>query len=106
MAGRASTLPTQRNDGQVGPAAEGLARRAAQAGGAEPRALGQVPGAGEGDADEDVSRVLALGNGGDDEAGGSFGGHVLERMDGGVDTALQERGLDLLGEKALAADLG
>ena len=37
---------------------------------------------------------------------GQGGRHVLHRVDGEVERALEQSGLDLLGEQALAADLG
>ena len=56
--------------------------------------------------DEGVARVLALEHGGEREARRQVHRHVLERVDGEVGAAVVERGLELLDEQALAADLG
>ena len=56
------------------------------------------------EAEEGVPRILALGNGRQDQALGRGDGHVLERMDGAVDLAIEQGLLDLLGEEPLAAD--
>ncbi len=57
------------------------------------------------DADESVARILALENGGDDEALRQDCRHVLHRMHGEVDVAGEQRFLQLLGEQPLAAGL-
>ena len=105
LARRVSTLPRSIDDfaGRAGGAAPGP-------GGAGWRCRAARPAAGRRGcsrlaADEGVARILALGDGGDDQARRQLGRHVLQRMDGAVDAAVQQGLLDLLGEQALAADL-
>jgi hypothetical protein len=56
--------------------------------------------------DERVAHVFTRQIGGDDDALGHERGQVLGRVHGGVDRAREERGVNLLGEQALAAGLG
>ncbi len=97
-------VAAQQPDLQVGPAVLELGL-AAQAGGADPGAAGQVVEAGVAVRDQGVAGVLPLGKGGERQAGRLGGGHVLQRVDGAVDLAVQQGGLDLLGEQGLAPDL-
>jgi hypothetical protein len=73
--------------------------------GAEAAAVGEGVETVIGAADEGVAGILAFRDGGDGQAGGLFGRHVLHGMDGDVDAAVQQGLLDLLGEQGLAADL-
>ena len=97
-------IAPQHLDLQVGAQGQGLGLTA-QAGGAQPGAEGQGVETVEVAADEGVARVLAFRDGGDAQALGLFGRHVLHRMDGDVDPAVQQGFLDLLGEQGLAAQL-
>jgi len=56
-------------------------------------------------ADEHVARILPLGDRADQKAGRRVDRHVLQRVNGAVDAAIQQRFLDLLGEEPFAADL-
>ncbi|KAK1854197.1 hypothetical protein CCHR01_03171 [Colletotrichum chrysophilum] len=83
---------------------------AADAAGANDAAVGEVgdglPAVLLGEAgleDDDVARVLALGDAAEDAAVGQGGGHVLERVDDDVDLLRHEFGLELVGPQALAA---
>lgn len=96
-------ISAQHLDLKVGSQGQGLSLTA-QTGGAQTCAQRQVGETGEVAADEGVAGVLALGNGGDAQALGLFGGHILHRVDGDVDPAGQQGLLDLLGEQGLAAD--
>ena len=104
LARRVSTLPRSMTISQVGPPVQRLGL-AAQAGGAQRAPCGSAVNERGLVADEGVARVLALGDRGDDQARRQLGRHVLHRMDGAVDAAVQQRLLDLLGEQPLAADL-
>ena len=55
---------------------------------------------------EHVAHVLALGEGDDVQPLGDRRRHVLGRVHGHVDAVLEQRGLELLGEQSLVADLG
>ena len=96
-------VAAQHDDLKVRPGGQALGG-AAQGGGAEAGALGQVFQCLPLVADEGVAGVFALGDGGDGQAGRHLGRDVLHRVDGGVDAAVQQGFLDLLGEQRLAAD--
>jgi hypothetical protein len=53
---------------------------------------------------QDVGDAGARWDGADAQAGRDLGGQVLERVDGEVDAAFEESGLDLLGEPGLAVE--
>ena len=55
--------------------------------------------------DEGIARILAFEHRAEREAVGQLHRHVLERMHGEVRAADRERGLELLDEQPLAADL-
>ena len=55
---------------------------------------------------EGVARILALGNGRQQQARGQHGRHVLEAVHGQVRAAIEQRLLDLLHEQALATHGG
>ena len=97
-------VAAQRHDAQVGARALGD-RLPAQRGGAERRALRQLGERARLAADEHVARVFALEAGRQHQPGRQHGRHVLGRMHGEIDAAVEQRFLDLLGEQALAADL-
>ena len=97
-------IAAQRDDREVGPAVQSLGL-AAQAGGAEPAPCGRSSRLLRERAQEGVARVLALGDGGDDQAVGSTRPACPSANGPRVDAAVQQRLLDLLGEQALAADL-
>ncbi len=98
-------VAAQGHDLQVRPVHQHL-RRPAQRRGADPRALGQVHQRLGMGGEEGVARVVALEDAGDGEALGQPRLHVLHRMDGDIHLVRVERLLQLLGEQALAADLG
>ncbi len=81
-------------------------RLAAQAGGTDARALRQVFNLRVVARAEGVARVLALGDRGDFESSGKFGGEIFQRVDGEIDASGGEGFFDFLGEHALGADLG
>ncbi len=51
--------------------------------------------------DEDVAGVGAFADGAEGEAGGEFGGEVLEAVDGDIGAVLEEGDFEFLGEKSL-----
>ena len=57
-------------------------------------------------ADHGVARIFALGNGGQHQALGQFGGQVLQAVHGQIGAAIEQRLFDFLGEESLGADLG
>ena len=61
---------------------------------------------GQGPTHEGVSGVGPFGHGGDDQAVGGGRRQVLGRVDGQVGPPVEDGGLDLLDEDALAPDLG
>src|SRR5215472_13334457 len=80
-------------------------RLAAQAAGADARALAQV---GDGHAiggDDAVAHVVAPANGRKAEPRGNVGGHILNAVHGKVDGLFDESLFELLDKDALAADL-
>ena len=81
-------------------------RLAPQRRGGHHRALRQFAEARGAAADEGVAHILARQEARHREAGRQLGRHVLHGMHGDVDLARQQRLLDLLGEKALAAGVG
>ena len=90
---------------EVGAKAQSLGLTA-QRGGAERRPARQaLDRIGQG-GDQRVANVFARQIGGDNDAVGHERGQVLGRMHGRVDRAGEERGVDFLGEQALAAGLG
>ncbi len=95
-------VAAQHDDLEVGPAMTQLAL-AAQARGADARALRQGSQRFVARRDEGIARIAALERGGDREAGGQVGGHVLHRMDGDVGAPVLERVFELLDEQSLAA---
>ena len=94
-------VPSQSGEGEVGPDPCQL--------GTTPHGSGSHTGADrqpvECRAHERVARVVALGNGGDDQPVGRFRRQVLGRVHGEVGPAVEHRRLDLLHEHALAAHL-
>ena len=88
---------------EVGPQVQALGL-AAERGRAQAGALGQVFQTFGDQADEGVPRVLSLGDSRQDQALGRGDGHVLERVDGAVNLAVEQGLLDLLGEEPLATD--
>ena len=90
-------------DAQVRPRGEQLGA-AAQAGGADPGALGHVVERGAG-ADPGVGRVLARRHRGDRQALGHLGRQVLGRVDADLGLAAQQRPLDPAHEARLVARL-
>ena len=56
--------------------------------------------------DQRVAGILAGQRAGEDDAGGQLGFQVLQAVHGEVDAAVQQRLVDLLGEQALAAEVG
>ena len=98
-------VAAQQLDAKVGAQPERL-RPAAQRGGAEPRAAGQRGDRVGERRDERVARVLARQEAGQRHAVGQGGRQVLGRMDGEVDAAVEQGGIDFLGEQTLAASLG
>ena len=98
-------IAAQRHDGEVGPRVEKL-RLAPHRGGADDGALRQIGDAARALRDQRVARVLARQAARDREAGRQQRRHVLQRMDGEVDRAGEQRLLDLLGEEPLAALVG
>ena len=98
-------VAAQRMNVEIG--ADGLELRlAAQAGGADARALGQFLKARIVARAEGVARVLPFGDGGDFESRGKFGGQVFQRMHGEIDASGGEGFFDFFGEHALGADHG
>ncbi len=98
-------VAAQQLDPQVGTQPERL-RLAAQRGRAEPRAGGR-PAIESARAEiERVARVLARQEAGHRHAVGQGGRQVLGRMDGEVDAAVEQGGIDFLGEQTLAAGFG
>ena len=90
---------------QVGAKAQSLGLTAKR-GGAERRPARQaLDRIGQG-RDQRVAHVFARQIGGDNDAVGHDRGQVLGRMRRRVDRAGEERGVDFLGEQALAAGLG
>jgi hypothetical protein len=74
---------------------------AAQAGGADAGAGREVGEAAAVAGDEDVARVFApRDDGGQAQTGGGFGGEIFVAVDGEVDAAIEECGLEFAGEKA------
>ena len=55
-------------------------------------------------ADDGVAGILAFGEGGEDEAGGEIGRHILGGMDGEINGSGEEGFFDFLGEEAFGAD--
>ena len=96
-------------DVEVGPQIEGLGLTA-QAGGAQARARRQgrqALGAPRRalTRNEGVAHILTRRNGRDGQARRQLTRHVLHRVDGAIDAAVEQGLLDLLGEELLAADL-
>ncbi len=56
--------------------------------------------------EENISRILAPGDGGELQPRGKSGGHVFEGVDGKVRLSRKEYGVDLLGEEPPLADTG
>jgi hypothetical protein len=79
---------------------------AAQAGGAQHGALGQIGQPSAVAREKGIARVLARQNRGNRQTGRQPGRHVFHGMGCDVDGPGQQGFLDLLGEQALAADLG
>ena len=96
---RVSMLPRSGSIERVGSSASSWARRRAEA------VPIRIPGPDRVRAAERVARILALGVGADDEALDVRGGHVLRRVHGDVDAALEQRLLELLDEDPAGADL-
>ena len=99
-------LPRSELDGAVGADGEDLAA-ATEAAGADPGVLGKL---GEGAAlgNEHIARVLAFGDGGEDEICVVHQRHgdrdVLEGVDGEVDFAVEQGLFEFLGEESFAAE--
>ncbi len=98
-------VAAQRHHLDIGPRQQHLGL-AAQRGGAHDRARRQRGQAVAAVREQGVARVLARQDGGDLQALGQPGRHVLHGVHRDVDAPLEQRLLDLLGEQALAADLG
>ena len=79
---------------------------AAQAGGADARALRQGVERIELVRDKGIARILAFADHRDMQARRASDGHVLKGMHGDVRAAVEQRLLQLLDEQSLAADLG
>ena len=87
--------------------ADGLELRlSAEAGGADARALRQFLKARIVARAEGVAGILALGDGGDFESWGKFGGQVFQRVDGEIDASGGEGFFNFFREHALGADHG
>ena len=56
-------------------------------------------------ADEGVAHIASLQHRGDDDAWRQLRGQILHGMHGEIDTAVEQRFVDLLGEQALAAEV-
>ena len=97
-------IAAERHDLEVRPNPQDL-RGAADRGGAELGALGQVIKALHLDRHEGVAHVLAFEKGHQRDAVGQAGGHVLARMDADIDATGQHGLIDFLGEQTLAAYL-
>ena len=97
-------VAAQRLDAQVG-AQRAQLHQPAQARRADAGALGQLGERRVARRDEGVARILALEHGGQLEAVGQVHRHVLQRMHRQLRPAVVERGLELLHEQPLAADL-
>jgi len=95
-------IAAQHDDLEVWPAVADLALPS-QARGPDPCPLGQCSQRFMTRRDEGISRIAALERGGDGEAGGQRGGHVLHRMHRDVGAPVQEGVLELLDEESLAA---
>ena len=80
-------------------------RGAAQRGGADDRARRQVARMGGAPADPHVAHVLARQIAGERDRVRQHRRQILGRMDGEIDRAVDQRGVELLGEQALAAGL-
>jgi hypothetical protein len=89
---------------QVGAAQRELGA-AAEGGGADGCALGEVGDRGKSGGDEGIANVGAGEVAVEDQALGLLGRHVLHRMDGDVDGPVEKGILDFAREQALAADL-
>ncbi len=98
-------VAAQRRHAQVGTQRQQL-RHPAQAGGAHQRALRQFGDRRPLRRNEGIARILAIQHRHQLEAGGQLHRHVLERVHGQVRGARFQRGLELLDEQPLAADLG
>ncbi|MNP64557.1 hypothetical protein D3C76_1600620 [compost metagenome] len=77
---------------------------AAQAGGADDAALGQLIKAGIGVGNEGIARVFPFADAEQAEAFGEVHRHVLHGVHGDVGFIFQQRGFEFLDEQALAAD--
>ena len=95
-------VAAQRMNVEVG--ADGFELRlAAQAGGADARALGQFLKARIVTRAEGVARVLPFSDGGDFESWRKFGGQIFQRVDGEIDASGGEGFFDLFGKHAFGA---
>jgi len=95
-------VPAQVLEDQVRPQRADLGL-APQAGGADARAGRGLAQPGSVARDPDVMRILARGDGGDGETGRGLGRQVLQRVDGDVAVAGEQRGAQGRGEDAGAA---
>lgn len=98
-------IAAESDDLQVRPGAAHQ-RLTAQRGRADDGAVRQVGDRSGDAAQENVAHVLAFQEGGEDQAVGEHGRHVLGGMHGDVGAAVKQRLLDFLGEQPLAAGLG
>ncbi len=97
-------VATKLDDPQIGPPRQEL-RPAPQARRADNRPLGQIAERAVAQRDKGIAHILARQIGVDQQPVRLVDRHVLHRMHGDVDAAVQQRILDLAGEQALAADL-
>ena len=102
---RVATLPRSGTTLQVRPALQQL-RLAAQRRGADDAALRQLGKRSAPARDQRVARILARQRRGEDDRLRQPRRQVLDRMHRQIDPPVQQRLVDLLGEQALAADLG
>ena len=68
----------------------------AQRGGPDAAACGELLEAAAAARDDDVARILALGDTADQKPGSQLGRHVLQRMHGEIRSPFENRLLDLL----------
>ena len=92
-------------DAQVGPRRQQL-HHAAQAAGADHRALGQGIDTGKVVGDKRVARILSLPHRRQHKTRRQLHGHVLQRVHGQMSLTHFERGFQFLDEQTLAAHLG